>query len=338
MKQNTIISILTGTVLLSLILLFAGCSCPSINSLTESEFPQEVPAGPPGSSEASWSKGYDSISYAATDADLVVIGVISSVSKMSEKTGYTRFELFPEVILKGKPEGTILVNQSGEFGQPETGLSDDPIFQIGERYLLFMTKGVTPSVYKYPGPTGRFKITTGQVYSMNHVLTNDAYQAAPGVDFNGVSLGNVVEEITMILASTRFQVTESITLLRGESGNLDLTLGTGDKESGHASLNITWFSVENSADPAAPPGFIKGGLRSGMPDGMQINIIPIEFDVSPRSDYTAVIRITTDESTISPGKYWFLLDCKIGDSITENRMIKVLIETRGLSEITTGAF
>ena len=81
-------------------------------------------------------------------------------------------------------------------------LADDPLFEVGEEYLLFL-KLSESGRYFHPGPWGRYKIIDGMVYSMNHILRDSQYQAPPQLDFNGVAINTFIEHINVVLGAVR---------------------------------------------------------------------------------------------------------------------------------------
>ena len=71
-------------------------------------------------------------------------------------------------MLKVQAANQIVIYQTGTPDKPETGIMDDPLFNIGDKYLLFLESN-EPDTYCYYGPECRYLIATDKVYSINHV-------------------------------------------------------------------------------------------------------------------------------------------------------------------------
>lgn len=290
---------------------------------------EEVVAGPtsPGGAQASWSGGGTNISDLATNSHLIAIGVIERVVEtiqQSEHMYVTSFGFRVETALKGRAEGEIIVHQLGTPDKPWTAVMDDPLFQTGERYLLFLRRGTnTPGIYAYPGPRARYKVVSGKVYSMNYVLQNNQYTAPEALDFNGLELTALTTTIIETLDTVRFLSFRTTTLLSGEAVKKEVTLATG--KYGEEKVTYTISRVDGK----------DGGNPIPMPEGMEISIEPAEFMASPHTDYKSVIEIRTDEQTITPGEYWISVNYDIGGIMSGHRQLTVYIDTRKLSEIKT---
>lgn len=162
------------------------------------------------SSSASWVKSFRSLNELTTypDVDMIAVGVIDSVVKVinyspiPEHPDYmTSFAFRVERILKGKEAQEIIVYQGGAPDKPGSDFRDDPLFQIGNRYILFLTKVEgSPNEYNHFGPWGRYQIINNKVYSLNNTLADSkAYQAPAGLDFDGVDLSTFTEDVIEIL-------------------------------------------------------------------------------------------------------------------------------------------
>ena len=281
----------------------------------------------PGGAQASWSGGGSNISDLATYSQLIAIGVIGRVVEtiqQSEHMYVTAFGFRVETTLKGKPDGEIIIHQLGTADKPWTAVMDDPLFQTGERYLLFLRRGInTPGIYAYPGPRARYKIVSGKVYSMNYVLQNNQYTAPEALDFNGVELTALTATITETLDTVRFLSFRTTTLLSGEAVKKEVTLATGKHGEGKVTYTISRVDGKDGGNPVP------------LPAGMEISIEPAEFMASPYTDYKSVIEIRTDEETITPGEYWISVAYDIGGFISRQHQITVYIHTQKLSEIET---
>lgn len=278
--------------------------------------------------QASWAKYYASLSELTPDSELIAVGVIDQVIRTFEeaKNLYaTTFSFRIEQVLKGEEIDKVNLLQTGASEKPWTIITDDPLFQKGERYLLFLDHP-SPDIYvTLSGPFGRYQIMDNKVYSMNHILQNNQYSAPQGLDFNGVSLADVLNEVTENLNSVRFNFSaQIIRLLSGEVAKYDVVLSTGQYGEGEITYAIRRVE-SNSSDTT---------LKT--PEGMWLNIIPAAFSASPYIDYRSVIEIRTDEQVISPGEYYFILSY-VNDSQTIKgvQRFTVVIEAMKVSEIKT---
>ena len=280
-----------------------------------------------GGVEVSRAKSYTNISDMATDSQIIVIGnvkrVLEALEDPDEHLYMTTFAFQTETAFKGNVNGEIIVCQHGTADTPWFVVKDDPLFKIGETYLLFLNKNLFGTYYYY-GPCARYKIENGKVFSMNYILqNNNVYKASEALDFNGAELTAVTTTITETLDTVRFISDAAIGLLSGETGRIEVVLATGKYGEGKVSYQI---SRVDSKD---------GSNQIPMPEGMEVTIEPIEFITAPYNDYKSVIEIRTDEQVISPGEYWILVAYDIGGTISGQRVINVNIDKEKLSEIKT---
>lgn len=128
---------------------------------------------------ASWAMSYDSLTPMSRDAELVVVATVSKAHDVvtdSRKAGdvtailpFTDFDLQIEEILKGSsPSSAIRVHQTGgQVGNTLFEVHDDPLFEIGATYLLFLRSGVPGQFYVLAGPDGRMVVDSDRVYSLS---------------------------------------------------------------------------------------------------------------------------------------------------------------------------
>jgi len=147
--------------------------------------------------QSSWVKGYDNLAQLTADASMVAIGTVDGVLDVQQdKTGvqgdqaggnlyHTLFAFRIETQLKGQPLSEISLSQTGAEGKPQ--IADDPLFQIGHKYLLFL-KTNSPGIYFDLGPWSRYEIVDQKAYSLNYTVGTKIYEAPPDLDFNGVDL------------------------------------------------------------------------------------------------------------------------------------------------------
>lgn len=174
------------------------------------------------SGEAAWVKGYHSLNELtmATEIDMIAIGTIDRVveifnySPLPEHADYgTKFAFRVETVLKGEYIKEIIVTQVGAPNKPGSDIGEDPLFQIGERYLLFLSNIVYPdayhptgevlypNTYNHPGPWGRYLIIDNKIYSLNNTPQASGTYHESGLNFNGVPLSTFMREIDSILQS-----------------------------------------------------------------------------------------------------------------------------------------
>ena len=260
-------------------------SCAS----TPSSLPQKVG----GAGETSWAFGFANLSDLSVYSDAVVVGVVDRVVEIvptiqGRHTDYmTRWAFRVEKMLKGKETKELIINQMGAPDQPGSDISDDPLFLPKERYLLFLRE--TPGgTYSSFGPWARYLIWDNKVYSMNHILQR-GYQAPFELNFYGVGLDDMTGRITAIADSVQLTFTYGAPrlfadVLRYSAGitlNIDVTLSTGKYGPGKVTLSVN---------------------RNSLPEGIDVNISPTEFAVSPRTDYKSTLIVMTSPA-LPPGSY-----------------------------------
>ena len=157
-------------------------------------------------SEASWGHFYNNFGemYSDSFVDAVVLGEITRVVSVQTEPppkaasgslhlAFTDFEFKIERTLKGKEAVLIILHQTGAEGDFE--IQDDPLFKIGEKYILFLHKYEEGKYFVTGGPQGRFKIIVDKVYSMNYILPPESYVPSVGLDTNAIDLGTFVDEV-----------------------------------------------------------------------------------------------------------------------------------------------
>jgi len=278
-----------------------------------------------GGAQASWAKWYTNLSDLVTDSDYIAVGVIDKIVATTQENEHlytTSFKFSVETVLKGKADDGVTIYQTGTADKPWTIIVDDPLFQVGDRYLLFLDNSASDIFVSMGGPCGRYKVLNSKVYSMNHILQNNEYTASEALDFNGKELAALSNTITEILDTVRFISPSFTKLLAGEMGKIEVVLTSGKYEENKVSYKIS--RLDNVVD----------GKQIAMPKGMEINIEPSDFVALPRTDYKSIITIKTDEQIITPGDYWILVEYEIGTT-SGQQIITVNIDTKKLSEIKT---
>ncbi|GHO51965.1 hypothetical protein [Ktedonobacter robiniae] len=140
--------------------------------------------------DMSWSKNYHTLKDLKQDAGVAVHGTITRIINQEVDSAgipYTNFEftvshiahdpaksLTKNAVVGGATRITIH-QTGGVVNNTHYESSDDPLFQVGEQYILFLKEYKPGFYYVIGGPTGRFKVQNGAVSPMN----ND------GVPFSG---------------------------------------------------------------------------------------------------------------------------------------------------------
>jgi hypothetical protein len=157
-----------------------------------------------GKWEASRPMGYKTFDelFLDKDMDMIAIGTIDKIVEITEldeservKTYRTAFSFRIEKLFMGEDTKEVIVYQMGSPEEPSSGFSDDPMFRIGEKSLLFLKKNVHGSYFTI-GAEGRYKIVDDKVFSLNYVLPNGMLTIPETMDFNGVTVKQIIEDVT----------------------------------------------------------------------------------------------------------------------------------------------
>lgn len=154
---------------------------------------------------ASWAEGYASIGQMARDSDLVAIGVVAGTDASTVDTKragavtatlvFTDFRFEVEEALKGSAgTSSILIHQTGgRNGAQIVEIHDDPLLEVGARYLLFL-RNVAPGKYAIKaGPVGRMLVEGDQIRSLS------ARYPDRGIDDFGIQ-GQTIAQLKEALA------------------------------------------------------------------------------------------------------------------------------------------
>ncbi len=147
-----------------------------------------------------WAIYYQNIAELSLDADLIAYGEIDRVIEVQAQTishtdrgdnihYYTNFSFDISQVLKGDETEEAIIHQLG--AADKMTVMDDPLFEPGEAYILFLRKTESGICYVLGGPQGRFKIEDGKVYSMDNAYT-DKIVISPDLSFNGISLADFI--------------------------------------------------------------------------------------------------------------------------------------------------
>jgi hypothetical protein len=125
--------------------------------------------------EASWAKGYSSLSALKADADLSIDGTVSNVigvTKDSKNLVFTDYAVSIKAVVYDPnhraPMSAIVVDQTGGIiGDSRFEVADDPLFQVGEHVILFLHEYSPGHFFVIGGPTGRFEVLGGYAHAMS---------------------------------------------------------------------------------------------------------------------------------------------------------------------------
>lgn len=155
-------------------------AAPSLDASTPSKTPDEPVPGTGVSASASWLKRYGSIAELASDVPLVVVGRVTGPTKSSppppsrpaDGLVFSDFDVTIEQVVKGdrREREVVVVHQTGgTYGDgTRLDLEDDPLLEVGARYLLFLKRDAASGAYFVAGgPQGRFVADGDAVTSLS---------------------------------------------------------------------------------------------------------------------------------------------------------------------------
>jgi hypothetical protein len=73
-------------------------------------------------------------------------------------------------------------------------VTEDPLFEQGEKYVLFLHKTESGVYYVLGAYQGRFKVVDGKVFSMDNVI-DDKIFISPELSYNGIELEDFIGDI-----------------------------------------------------------------------------------------------------------------------------------------------
>ena len=139
-------------------------------------------------------------------ADAVVVGKIGKVLEVNESFSFdsplgkqytylTDYEFIVETDLKAKVKSdNILIRQNGKAGVEQ--FEDDPLFQPGDSYLLFLREWGPGEYNVIGGPQGRFKIVNEKIYSINYLYPKNNILLPGGTQSNGMNKAEFLQMLT----------------------------------------------------------------------------------------------------------------------------------------------
>lgn len=128
---------------------------------------------------ASWAEHYSTVQTLGAHSDIAVAGQFSNIVKQysdpSTEIPYSDFGFTVESIVSNPgglaiASGTVItVHQTGgSSGNIKFEVGDDPLFQVGSRYVLFLRQYQPGYFFVVGGPGGRYNWdSTGMVTSFN---------------------------------------------------------------------------------------------------------------------------------------------------------------------------
>lgn len=133
--------------------------------------------------EVSWAMGYDDLDSLTRDAVLVVEGHVTRQTNTSTETAeagdvsgtlvFSDFEFEVDETLKGsESSSSITLHQTGgTVNDRSMEVRDDPLIEVGERYILFLLEDPNASgtFYVLGGPAGRLVVDQGVVQSLSMI-------------------------------------------------------------------------------------------------------------------------------------------------------------------------
>jgi hypothetical protein len=262
---------------------------------TQSEPPTHIVNGV----HLDWAYELKNLSELCASAHVIVVG---TVAEAVDKQG-TEWNIRVEKFLKGKKTNRIIV--TGTSNQQAADVNWDLAFNRGDRYLLFLREK-SSGVYSPFIPSGKYMIWKDKVYSLNHIVIMEQSDF-PGVDFNGVSLDAVVQEITRItdyiLLSFTVKPGVPVEIMRCSSpATIDITMFTGQHE-GRATYAID---------------------KSNFPQGVEATIYPAEFIVEAQMSYKSTLVVSS--APLTRCTITIPVVCNVGENASGHRSVTLYIE------------
>jgi hypothetical protein len=309
--------------------LLSGCA-PGVSqgegTLTGSTPLQTTLPGTGGS--ASYPSSFDNFAELFAASDMVALGTVDRVIEVLPQQGSlfsTRFAFKTETIYKGAEAGEIVLSITGAPDKPGSDLPEDPLFNVGERWVLFLHE-FDEGLYYSLGPWGRYKIIDGKVYSMNRLVDISWYQQ-PELDYDGVGEEEFDADLTEALDGVHLTVLDSnkhpnraLRLMASITQTLYPTLWTGKYSPAEITYSVVSVEGEDSA------------VEIPLPIGMEVMIEPDRFQAGPHQEYRSAMTIRTTRD-LQWGTYWLVIRYKYGDIATGQWPLMVNVHPAG-GEVT----
>lgn len=293
-------------VILAIIILMMAISCTS------------TPLYPPQRSggegqEPSWAYIYTDMADMCTHSDVIAIGTIKKLIKTAESGAMlykSFFDFEVDEILKGDKVKKITILQTGSPDVPGSDFKSDPLFVLGDRYLLFLKEGSEGNYYFHP--QGRFFIWHNKVYSMNYILSNNlALPSVSGLNCNGDDLNSIEDKIIEIVDSVQLIFTQYKARLPGDVMRYE------------AGMTVDIYANLSSGENG--PGKVTYKVnRETLPAGIDVSIRPAEFEVEPYTEYESIVIILIAPD-VSPGTYYMPVEYNFEGAVSGSRSITLHI-------------
>jgi len=292
--------------------------------------PPAITFAPGPSGSASYVSSFQDMGELCNSSDVIVVGTVDRVidvvpAEWGHGTIYDARSAFRiDQVLKGKIGKEIVLTKMAlkDPGGWVEGMAEDPPFETGERWVLFLNADMS---YNNLGPWGRYKIIDDKVYSMNRITgDNNAYGAGQlnfKLDFNGVALSGFIAGVNKTLDSIVLTFTDSRVdwaiahAMRFDAGGfqeVNVNLSTG--KYGPDNLTYTIKRVENKDSSTEIP----------MADGMDVTVEPAQFIAYQRNEHQSILKIQTTPE-LPPGTYWIRVDYQFGKSMSGFQVLMVNI-------------
>jgi hypothetical protein len=281
-----------------------------------------------GGGSASYPTAFNNFAELCAASDIVALGEVERVIEVLPQHGslfFTRFSFRIEKVFKGDSNAEVTLSITGNPESPGSNLEEDPLFSVGERYLLFLHE-FDDGLYYSLGPWGRFQIVDNRVYSINRIVNINWYKF-PDLDFNGISekdfltrLTGVLDEVHLLVLDKNKQPDTTLRFMATKTQILYPTLSTGRHGPGQVVYSVV--RVEDDGSDRELP----------LPDGMEVSIEPGDFRGEPRHEYRSTMTIYTSHD-FQWGTYWLVVRCMYGNIVVKGWQLMVNVNPAG-GEIT----
>lgn len=137
----------------------------------------------PAAIQVSWAYAYGSFEELSKASDLIAVGRIEKIDSVTSvpvglkteegepRIYFTQYLFKIETVLKGEKVEQVIVNQTGAGN--EQIVTDDPLYSVGETYVMFLREYEPGKYYTLGGPQGRYLIgDEGTISSMNRIYAD----------------------------------------------------------------------------------------------------------------------------------------------------------------------
>ncbi len=135
--------------------------------------------------EASWAEYYGSMAELKSHGDLAVVGTISAIAPTVQRERGPVFSMVTLTVARtlwtrssttATPATVTFEETGGTFNGVTYEIEDDPLYNVGDRLVMFFTE-YSPGQYRVTGgPTGRFTVAGNSVVP----TVKDGVQLEPG--------------------------------------------------------------------------------------------------------------------------------------------------------------